>query len=41
MDAADAQVWLNENSLLAGVKLLLGVDPKESYRDKVGDVDLG
>lgn len=41
MDAAEAQVWLNENSLLAGVKMLLGVDPKDSYRDKVGDVDLG
>ena len=41
MDAADAHVWLNENSLLAGVKLLLGVDPKKSYQDKTGDVDLG
>lgn len=40
MDTADAQVWLNENSLLAGVKMLLGVDPKKSYRDKVGKVDL-
>ena len=40
MDAADAHVWLNENSLLAGVKLLLGADPKKSYDDKVGDVDL-
>lgn len=40
MDTAEAQVWLNENSLLAGVKLLLGVDPKASYRDKVGDIDL-
>ena len=41
MDTAGAHVWLNENSMLAGVKLLLGVDPKKSYRDKVGDVDLG
>lgn len=40
MDAADAHVWLNENSLLAGVKLLLGVDPKKDYKDKVGEVDL-
>ena len=38
-DADDGQVWLNENSLLAGVKLLLGVDPKKRYRDKVGDID--
>lgn len=40
MDAGEAQVWLNENSLLAGVKLLLGADPKKDYRDKVGEVDL-
>ncbi|MCD9045582.1 pyridoxamine 5'-phosphate oxidase family protein [Luteimonas sp. MHLX1A] len=40
MDAAEAHVWLNENSLLAGVKMLLGVDPKKDYDDKVGDVPL-
>lgn len=40
-DAGDAEVWLNENSFLAGVKLLLGVDPKKDYADKVGEVDLG
>ena len=35
-----AQIWLNENSLLAGVKLLLGSDPKKDYQDKVADVRL-
>ena len=35
-----AQIWLNENSLFAGVKMLLGSDPKEDYRDKVAEVDL-
>lgn len=39
-DPENAQVWLNESSLLAGVKLLFGVDPKEDYKDKVGDVNL-
>ena len=39
-DADKAEVWLNENSLLAGVKLLLGMDPKKEYADKVGEVDL-
>jgi general stress protein 26 len=34
------EVWLNEHSLVAGVKLLLGRDPKAEYRDKVGDVRL-
>ena len=36
----DAQIWLNENSLLAGVKILLGRDPKQEYQDKVADVRL-
>lgn len=40
LDLAHAQVWLNENSLWAGVKLLLGVDPKKEYADKTGDVAL-
>lgn len=40
MDAVEAHVWLNENSLLAGVKMLFGVDPKKDYDDKVGDVPL-
>ena len=39
-DPEDAQIWLNENSLFAGVKLLLGADPKEDYREKVAEVDL-
>lgn len=39
-DAEGAEVWLNENSLLAGVKLLLGADPKKEYAGKVGEVDL-
>ena len=40
LDAEHAEVWLNENSLLAGVKMLLGVDPKRDYADKNAEVDL-
>jgi general stress protein 26 len=36
----DAQIWLNDHSFLAGVKLLLGRDPKEEYKDKVAEVRL-
>jgi general stress protein 26 len=36
-----AQIWLNEHSLFAGVKLLLGRDPKKDYADKVAEVQLG
>lgn len=39
-DAEHAEIWLNENSLLAGVKMLLGVDPKRDYADKNAEVDL-
>lgn len=39
-DPDRAQIWLNENSLFAGVKLLLGSDPKKDYKDKVADVRL-
>jgi general stress protein 26 len=40
MDPGHAEVWLNENNLLAGIKLLFGVDPKKDYADKQADVDL-
>lgn len=40
LDAEDAEVWVDASSMVAGVKMLLGMDPKKDYRDKVGDVDL-
>ena len=40
LDPEHAQIWLNENSLFAGVKLLMGSDPKKDYRDKVAEVRL-
>ena len=40
LDPERAQVWLNEHSLWAAVKLLLGSDPKKDYQDKVADVRL-
>lgn len=39
-DAEHAHVWENESSVLAGIKLLFGVDPKKDYADKVAEVDL-
>lgn len=39
-DPEHGQIWLNENSLFAGVKMLLGADPKEDYKDKVAEVSL-
>lgn len=40
-DPGHAEIWLDEKSLFAGIKMLLGVDPKKSYKDKVAEVDLG
>lgn len=40
LDADRAQIWLNESSLFAGVKVLLGRDPKKDYQDKVAEVNL-
>ena len=40
LDAEHAEIWLNASSLVAGVKMLLGVDPKKDYKDNVANVDL-
>jgi len=40
-DAERAEIWLNGSSLVAGVKALLGVDPKQDYKDTVAEVELG
>lgn len=40
LDAEEGEIWLNENSLMAGVQMLLGIDPKKAYRDKVATVQL-
>jgi general stress protein 26 len=37
-DPEHAHIWLNENSVFAGIKLLLGSDPKKDYKDKVADI---
>ena len=40
-DPGQAEIWKNENNLLAGLKLLLGVDPKKDFSDDQAEVDLG
>ncbi len=39
-DAEQAQIWLNETSLLAGIKSFFGQDPKPDYKDKTATVNL-
>ena len=40
LDAERAEIWGDASSLLAGVKMLMGIDPKKEYKDKVADVPL-
>jgi len=39
-DADHAQIWLNESSVFAGMRILLGRDPKKDYQRKVAEVRL-
>jgi general stress protein 26 len=39
-DTEHAEIWLDASSLVAGVKMLLGIDPKKDYKDKAADVPL-
>lgn len=41
LDATRAEIWLDDSSFMAGIKMLLGADPKQEYRDKVAEVRLG
>jgi general stress protein 26 len=40
LDPERAEIWLEGSSIVAGVKMLLGVDPRKSYKDKVAQVPL-
>jgi general stress protein 26 len=39
-EPAEAQIWENDNSVFAGIRVLLGRDPKNDYRDKTAQVRL-
>jgi general stress protein 26 len=39
-DPDHAQIWENGSSLLAGIKLLFGADPKKEYQNNVAEVQL-
>ena len=40
LDPQNAEVWIDASSVVAGIKMLLGIDPKEDYKDKVAEVQL-
>lgn len=39
-DAERAEIWKDGSSLWAGIKMLLGSDPKQDYKDNVAEVTL-
>lgn len=40
-DAREAEVWLDASSLVAGIKMMFGISPREDYKDSAGKVKLG
>ena len=40
LDAEKAEIWIDASSIVAGIKMLIGIDPKEEYKDKVAEVIL-
>ncbi len=40
LDPERAEIWRDASSMFAGIKLLLGADPKKEYKDKVAEVAL-
>jgi len=40
LDADEAEIWLDGSSIVAGIKMLFGADPKQDYKDNVATVAL-
>ncbi len=40
LDAETAEIWLDGSSLVAGIKMLIGIDPKRDYKEKMAKVAL-
>ena len=41
MDPGAATIWLSETGIVSGVKMMLGIDVQEDYKDKVAHTNLG
>lgn len=40
LDPENAEIWIDASSAVAGIKMLMGIDPKKDYKDKVAEVSL-
>jgi len=39
-EPTEGEIWFDANSFIAGVKMMLGIDPKEDYKDKTAQISL-
>ena len=39
-DTERAEIWEDASSLVSGIKMLLGINPQEDFKDKVAKVKL-
>jgi general stress protein 26 len=40
LDPDRAEIWLDASSIMAGIKIMLGADPKRDYKENVAEVRL-
>ena len=40
-DLDNGEIWLDGSSIIAGIKMLLGADPKQEYKANVAEVNFG
>lgn len=40
LEPESAEIWIDASSTVAGIKMLVGIDPKKDYKDKVAEVKL-
>jgi general stress protein 26 len=40
LEPESAQIWENASSIVAGIKMMFGADPKKDYKDKVAKVSM-
>lgn len=40
LDPEQAEIWIDASSIVAGIKMLIGIDPKRDYKDKMAEVTL-
>jgi general stress protein 26 len=40
LDPERAEIWIDASSIVAGIKMMVGIDPKKDYKDKMAEVIL-